>query len=566
MSGENILITGASGYMGKVLLRRLVDNPSPKVEKIICTDIKQEAPTGLEQDFLYRKLDVRDKEVVDLLQEFDIKTVIHLASIVTPGKNSNRDFEYSVDVLGTKNMLEACVAAGVQRFIVTSSGAAYGYHPDNPHELKETDELRGNYEFAYSHHKKLIEKLLMQYREDYPQLKQFVFRPGTILGNETQNQITNLFEKAFVLGIKKSDSRFNFIWDRDCADIMIQAISSERPGVYNVAGDGNLDMSQISTILERPYIEFSDTTLAKTLEWAKKFNLTQYGPEQVSFLKYRPVLNNEKLKTVFQYKLQKTSKEAFLYFLRKQKTVFITGGVSGLGLEMVKRFHADGHIVAVASVEAQQVAQEILPNGVSYYQLNVKDDDKVKQAIVEFYLQQGRLDLVIANAGISMTKARIPDFKYGTKVIETNVIGVLNTFGPAIEIMKQQKEGQLVAMSSLAGVFGGIPGMAIYGASKSAVFTLCESLEIDLKKLGIDVTTIAPGFIKTPLTENNGHSKPMELEQDQAGQMIYDAIIAKKSLYMFPFPMKLVSVILRRLPRSLYKKIMRADLLGTAKE
>ena len=89
-----------------------------------------------------------------------IDSVVHLASIVTPGKGSSREFEYSVDVLGSQNVLDACVSTGVTQLLVSSSGAAYGYHADNPVPLTEDCAVRGNEEFAYSHHKRLVEEML----------------------------------------------------------------------------------------------------------------------------------------------------------------------------------------------------------------------------------------------------------------------------------------------------------------------------------------------------------------------------------------------------------------------
>ena len=91
---------------------------------------------------------------------------MHLASIVTPGPDSTRELEYAVDVTGTRHVLDACVAHGVRRVVVSSSGAAYGYHPDNPAWITEDQPVRGNEEFAYSHHKRLVEEMLAELRAD----------------------------------------------------------------------------------------------------------------------------------------------------------------------------------------------------------------------------------------------------------------------------------------------------------------------------------------------------------------------------------------------------------------
>ena len=110
-------------------------------------------------------------------------------------------FRYSVDVLGTKERFSSLRPADVLKLIYASSGAAYGYHVDNPDWLDEKDELRGNVEFAYSDHKRQVEEMLAGWRQEHPELEQLILRPGTILGSTTSNQITALFEKPYVSGL-----------------------------------------------------------------------------------------------------------------------------------------------------------------------------------------------------------------------------------------------------------------------------------------------------------------------------------------------------------------------------
>ena len=245
-----------------------------------------------------------------------IDTVVHLAAIVTPGPQSNRELEYSVDVLGTRNVLDACVASGVRRIIVTSSGAAYGYHADNPEWLTEDHPVRGNEAFAYSHHKRLVEEMLADYRSAHPSLEQVVFRVGTILGETTRNQITALFERPRLIAIKGSKSPFVFIWDRDVAGAIEQAIFGGPAGIYNVAGDGALSIQEIAARLGKRCITLPPGLLRAALAVLHPLGLSQYGPEQVDFLRYRPVLDNRRLKEVFGYVPKLTSAEVFELFRR----------------------------------------------------------------------------------------------------------------------------------------------------------------------------------------------------------------------------------------------------------
>ena len=236
---------------------------------------------------------------------------MHLASIVTPGKDSRRDFEYDVDVNGTRNLLQACVQQGVQRIVVSSSGAAYGYHADNPAWLTENMPVRGNEVFAYAHHKRLVEEMLAEYRHSHPALEQVVLRIGTILGATVRNQITDLFEKPRLLAIRGSDSPFVFIWDQDVVGIILRAVSGGPPGIYNVAGDGALTIHEIAARLSKPTLQLPAWLLQAALAVLKPLGLTQYGPEQLDFLRYRPVLLNTKLKTAFGYTPTYTSAEVF---------------------------------------------------------------------------------------------------------------------------------------------------------------------------------------------------------------------------------------------------------------
>ncbi|MFI8684786.1 SDR family oxidoreductase [Rossellomorea sp. NPDC077527] len=311
----NVLITGAAGYLGSTLLKRLTENGG-LIRKIVAADIKDISVHHPSVEFV--ELDVRSEKLNEVLKQHRIDTVVHLASIVTPGRKSNREFEYSVDVLGTENVLKACVNNGVKRIVLTSSGAAYGYHADQPAWLIEEDAIRGNEEFAYSYHKRLVEEMLSEYRQNHPELEQVIFRIGTILGDSTNNQITALFEKKMMIGVAGSDSPFVFIWDQDVIECLLRGITGTNTGIFNVAGDGALSVEEIADILGKRVLRIPAWLLKSVLFVLKRLSMTQYGEEQVNFLRYRPVLANEKLKTEFGYTPALTSEEVFRYFLEKR--------------------------------------------------------------------------------------------------------------------------------------------------------------------------------------------------------------------------------------------------------
>lgn len=305
---RSVLVTGAGGYLGRQLVEALA---AAGVGTIVAVDTREEPVEHRVVGVVYRALDVRDPGIVDLLREHAVDAVVHLAAIVNPGKGSSRELARSIDVLGTENVLEACLDAGVGQLVVTSSGAAYGYHADNPVPLSEDDPLRGNPEFAYADHKRQVEELLARAREEHQELRQLVFRPGAILGDTTRNQITDLFEKRVVLGIAGADAPFTFIWDRDVVACLVKGVLDRASGTFNLAGDGMTPMRDIARRLGKRYVPLPAWLIRSALAVLHPLRLSQYGPEQVDFLRYRPVLANKRLKEGFGYSPQLSSTEVF---------------------------------------------------------------------------------------------------------------------------------------------------------------------------------------------------------------------------------------------------------------
>ncbi|HEX9165344.1 MAG TPA: SDR family oxidoreductase [Gemmatimonadales bacterium] len=306
-----VLVTGAAGYLGSRLIEALATEERARWEALVATDLRAPPDHLRLPGITWVRHDVRNPGLAELLQEHGITAVIHLASIVTPGKGSTRELEYSVDVLGTRNVVHACLGAGVRRLVVTSSGAAYGYHADNPARLTEDHPLRGNVEFAYSDHKRQVEGILAACRAAHPELEQVVLRVGTILGERTDNQITALFRRRRPLAIRGAASPFVFVWDRDVVGCLVRGMADGPPGVYNVAGDGTMAMDDIAVAMGTRARHLPAGLLRAALAVLKPLGLSRYGPEQVGFLQYRPVLDNTRLKTVFGYVPRKTSREAF---------------------------------------------------------------------------------------------------------------------------------------------------------------------------------------------------------------------------------------------------------------
>jgi UDP-glucose 4-epimerase len=314
-AARSVLVTGASGLVGRQVVGKLAGGPGAP-ETLVAADLHLPPPAQLLEGVRYVAADVRDPALAKLLEEHGVDTVVHLAAIVTPGAGSSRALEYEIDVLGTRNVVDACLQTGVGQLVYTSSGAAYGFHASNPVPLRETDPLRGNEAFAYAWHKRLAEEELAGQRESHPGLEQLVFRPGTILGERVASPITALFERRVVFGVTGSEAPFVLIWDEDVADCIVKGIRERRSGVYNLSGDGSITLREIARRLGRPYLPLPPALLAAALGALHTLRVSSRGPEQVDFLRYRPVLSNEKLKSEFGFTPRFSSEECFEHYRR----------------------------------------------------------------------------------------------------------------------------------------------------------------------------------------------------------------------------------------------------------
>ena len=312
-----ILITGAAGDIGS----RLVNIFSQRNEIDLYTTALTALP--FEANSTHGAYDVRNDNFFDWVETVVPDVIIHLASIIQLPENMTTDQAHDIDVKATERLLELSVKIGVKKFVVTSSGAAYGYWKDNADWLTEDMPVRGNDDYFYSSHKRQVEEIMTRYRKNFPQLKQVVLRPGTVLGPNFENPITNMFSKNIISGIAGSDSPFVIIWVDDLVEYLIESATTDVEGVYNVAGDGTLSLKSIAKRLNKFYLPIPPNFLRFMLGLLKPLGLSQYGPEQVKFIEFRPVLANDKIKSAFKHQPAKSTADAFESFLQETDKEYV---------------------------------------------------------------------------------------------------------------------------------------------------------------------------------------------------------------------------------------------------
>ena len=242
------------------------------------------------------------------------------------------------------------------------------------------------------------------------------------------------------------------------------------------------------------------------------------------------------------------------------KRVFITGASSGIGMALAREFSDEDVVLGLISRRIEQLDNlaNDLATDVYVYAADVGDSLAMKSAAEAFIQSVGVPDVVIANAGVSSgtLTSEAKDQVVFEQIMRTNVLGMVHTYQPFVEAMKIRGSGTLVGISSIAG-FRGIPGSGAYSASKAAAIAYLESLRVELSSSGVNVLTVCPGYIKTPMTDVNPFYMPFLMDADRAARSIRKAIIKKKRFHVLPWQMSLVGFFLRLMPRYLYDSLMR---------
>src|SRR5688572_19681599 len=206
----------------------------------------------------------------------------------------------------------------------------------------------------------------------------------------------------------------------------------------------------------------------------------------------------------------------------KGKVVIITGASSGIGEAAAKHLSSLGAAVVLGARRADRIeklAKEIQDNGEKALAISVDvtQRDQVKKLVDSAVEQFGRVDVILNNAGIMplspMDRLNVDEWD---AMIDVNIKGVLNGIAAALPYMKEQKSGQIINTSSVAGhkIFN---GSAVYSATKFAVRALTEGLRMELKPFNIRTTVVCPGAIKTELLEHITETDIQQANKDYVG-------------------------------------------------
>ncbi len=244
------------------------------------------------------------------------------------------------------------------------------------------------------------------------------------------------------------------------------------------------------------------------------------------------------------------------------RLVFITGASSGIGQALAERYAQAGWRLALVARRSDVLAtwaqaQGLAVHQAGIYRADVADVDSIVAAGEACIAAQGLPDVVIACAGISlgMDSAERKDLDVLREVLATNNVGLAATFQPFVRPMRQRGSGRLVGIASVAAIRG-LPGHAAYCTSKAGVVAYCESLRLELRGSGVQVVTLLPGYIATPLTARNPYRMPFLMSAAAFAERAFAAIESGTSYRVIPWQMGVVAKLLRLLPNPLFDHLL----------
>ena len=244
--------------------------------------------------------------------------------------------------------------------------------------------------------------------------------------------------------------------------------------------------------------------------------------------------------------------------MEDKKIIWITGASSGIGRALAIKFANEGWLVA-ASARRENLLQELnkINENIHSFPLDVTNIDQCKTVFKNIIDKFKNIEISIFSTGMHDPKSEKElNLEKIRKIMEVNYFGTMNSINSVYDYYNNKKSGQISIVSSVAG-YRGLPAAGAYCASKSALTSFAESFYFEMKRKNVRVSLVSPGFIKTPMTDQNDFPMPMIKSPEFAAEQIYTGLVKKKRFEIhfpkaFTFIMKLLSVI----RSSIYFKIV----------
>ena len=313
--GENsrrIAVTGASGYVGTVLIRHLVERED--VDSVLAIDVREPNQT-LGSKVTFVRQDVSEP-FPGLFAEHEVDTVVHLAYVLRHGRNRQANRRVNVD--GTRNTLQACLQGDVRRIVYLSSTSVYGAHPNSPQSPTEEAPARPVAGFQYSEDKLESERLLDEYASALPGVAVCILRCCPIMGANANNFIASAFSKPFLVAIAGANPPMQLIHEEDMVRCLTLAVLGDAEGLYNMAGAGSMGWREMASTRGRHVVSMPAWLLYPLTQLTWALRLQSDSPAMgLDMIRYPWLASTKKIEREMGFNPRYSSRDAWEAYVQR---------------------------------------------------------------------------------------------------------------------------------------------------------------------------------------------------------------------------------------------------------
>ncbi len=311
--GQVVLVTGVSRYLGGRMARRLTEDPT--IDRVIGVDVVPPRDDIGRAEFV--RADIRNPIISKVINAADVDTVVHMGVIATPVQAGGRMSMKEINVIGTMQLLAACQkSASVRRLVVKSTTSVYGAGPRDPAMFSEDIEPKHAPSSGWAKDSVEVESYVRGFARRRPDVTVTTLRFANFIGPGVQTPMTSYFSLPAVPVVTGYDARLQFVHEDDGLRAIHETAVADRPGIFNVAGDGILPLSQAIRLAGRvpfpllpPLVSIAGRAMITT-------GLADFSPEQVRFLTYGRGVDTTRMREILGFVPEYTTREAFDSFVR----------------------------------------------------------------------------------------------------------------------------------------------------------------------------------------------------------------------------------------------------------
>lgn len=316
--GRVVLVTGVAGDLPGTIARRLAEVAASgdKIDKVVGVDVT--APAGELDGVKFVRADIRTPVIGKVMAVEEVDTVVHMNLGPSMRNTGMRGGAKEINVIGTMQLLAACQRlSGVRKIVLRSTAAVYGTSPRDPAMFREPDSARAGTRSGYPKDAVEVESYVRGFSRRRPETLITTLRFANLLSHRVTTPLGNYLRSPVLPTVLGYDPRLQFVHEDDALSVLERSVVFDRPGTFNVSGDGVMLLSQIARRLGKPVMPLPPFGFTSALRRILRQVGTDVPPEFVRHLTYGRVIDTTALREIFGYEPQFTTEETFEEYRQK---------------------------------------------------------------------------------------------------------------------------------------------------------------------------------------------------------------------------------------------------------